>query len=227
LTGGGDVDTHRWIDKVPALLHQWYPGQEGATALADILSGAHSPEGRLPITFPHSWEENPTHDSYYAPDVAAGATPHVKYSEGVFLGYRSFVTTGKKPLYPFGYGLTYTTFAFSNLKVTPSVTGGHPSAEISFDVANTGKVASADVAQVYVGDPSAKVLRPRIELKGFRKVRLAPGEKKHVVISLDERSFAYWDEKANQWRWDDGQFTIAVGDSSESLPLSTTLELKK
>ncbi|HWT65735.1 MAG TPA: glycoside hydrolase family 3 C-terminal domain-containing protein [Terracidiphilus sp.] len=227
LTGGGDVDTHLWIDKAPALLHQWYPGQEGATALADILSGAHSPEGRLPITFPHSWEENPTHDSYYAPDVAAGATPHVKYSEGVFLGYRSFVTTGKKPLYPFGYGLTYTTFAFSNLKVTPLVTGGHPSAEISFDVANTGKVASADVAQVYVGDPSAKVSRPRIELKGFRKVRLAPGEKKHVVISLDERSFAYWDEKANQWRWDDGQFTIAVGDSSESLPLSTTLELKK
>lgn len=227
LTGGGDVDTHRWIDKVPALLHQWYPGQEGATALADILSGAYSPEGRLPITFPHSWEENPTHDSYYAPDVPAGATPHVKYSEGVFLGYRSFVTTGKKPLYPFGFGLTYTTFAFSNLKVTSSVTDGHPSAEVSFDVTNTGKVASADVAQVYVGDPSAKVSRPRIELKGFKKVRLAPGEKQHISVSLNERSFSYWDEKTNQWHWDEGQFAVAVGDSSESLPLNTTLELKR
>lgn len=226
MTGGGDMDTHRWIDRVPALLHQWYPGQEGATALAEILTGARSPEGRLPITFPHTWEENPTHDNYYAPPVAAGATPHVRYAEGVFVGYRSFVSTGKHPLFPFGYGLTYTTFAFSNLKVTPSVTGGHPSAEVSFDVANTGKVASADVAQVYVGDPSAKVSRPRIELKGFEKVRLAPGEKKHVTVSLDERAFSYWDTAKNGWHWDPGKFVVAVGDSSENTPLTSTIELK-
>lgn len=227
LTGGGDVDTHRWIAKAPALLDQWYPGQEGATALAEMISGARSPEGRLPITFPHSWEENPTHDSYYAPEVPAGATPHIRYSEGVFLGYRSFVTTGKKPLFPFGFGLTYTTFAFSNLKVTPTVTGGHPSAQVSFEVANTGKVASGEVAQVYVGDPSAKVSRPRIELKGFKKVRLAPGEKQQVSISLDERSFSYWDAGANQWRWDAGSFVIAVGDSSENTPLTASIELAR
>ena len=227
LTGGGDVDTHRWIEKTPALLHQWYPGQEGATALADILSGVRSPEGRLPITFPHSWEENPTHDTYYAPPVPAGATPHVRYSEGVFVGYRSFVTTGKKPLFPFGYGLTYTTFAFSNLKVEPGVTNGHPSAQVSFDLTNTGKVASADVAQVYVGDPSAKIERPRIELKNFKKVRLSPGQKQHVTLSLDERSFSYWSESANQWNWDPGKFVIAVGDSSENTPLTTEIELQK
>jgi len=226
LTGGGDVDTHRWIAKVPALLHQWYPGQEGATALGEILSGARSPEGRLPITFPHSWEDNPTHDSYYAPPAAAGAIQHVRYSEGVFVGYRAFVTSGKKPLFPFGYGLTYSTFAFSKLKVTSAVTDGHPSAQVSFEVANTGKAATADVAQVYVGDPSAKVARPRIELKGFEKVRLAPGEKRQVTIALDERSFSYWDTGSNQWRWDPGAFAIAVGDSSENTPLTEQIELK-
>lgn len=227
LTGGGDVDTHRWIAKAPALLHQWYPGQEGATALAEILSGARSPEGRLPITFPHSWEENPVHDSYYAPVVPTGSTPSIRYSEGVFLGYRSFVTTGKKPLFPFGFGLTYTTFAFSNLKVSSTVIGSHPAAQVSFNVANTGKVASAEVAQVYVGDPSAKVARSRIELKGFKKVRLAPGENQQVSIPLDERSFSYWDSDANRWRWDAGSFVIAVGDSSENTPLIANIELKQ
>ncbi|HVZ82146.1 MAG TPA: glycoside hydrolase family 3 C-terminal domain-containing protein [Terracidiphilus sp.] len=227
LTAGGDVDTHRWINQVPVLLHQWYPGQEGATALAEILSGARSPEGRLPITFPHSWEENPTHDSYYAPPVPAGQTPYVRYTEGVFVGYRSFVTTGKKPLFPFGFGLTYTTFAFSDLKVTPVVKDGQPSAEVSFDLKNTGKMASADVAQVYVGDPSAKVERPRIELKGFKKVRLAPGEKQHVTIALNGRSFCYWDTAENNWHWDPGKFVIAVGDSSENTPLTESIELRK
>jgi beta-glucosidase len=227
LTAGGDVDTRRWIEKVPALLHLWYPGQEGATALAEILSGARSPEGRLPITFPHSWEENPVHDSYYAPEVPTGSTPHVRYTEGVFVGYRSFVTTRKKPLFPFGFGLTYTTFAFSNLKVTPTVTDGHPSAQVSFEVTNTGKVGSADVAQVYVGDPSAKLERPRIELKGFKKVRLAPGKKQQVNLSLDERSFCYWDASGSQWRWDAGDFVVAVGDSSENTPLIAKIVLKK
>lgn len=227
LTGGGDVDTHRWIDKTPVLLHQWYPGQEGATALAEILSGAHSPEGKLPITFPHSWEENPVHDSYYAPYVPAGAVPHVRYAEGVFVGYRSFVTSGKKPLFPFGFGLSYTSFAFSNLKVTPSINDGHATAQVSFDVTNTGKVPGAEVAQVYVGDPSAKVQRPARELKGFQKARLAPGEKQHISLSLDERAFSYWDVEANQWRWDPGRFVIAVGDSSESTALTADFELKK
>ncbi len=227
ITAGGDVDTHRWINKVPALLHQWYSGQEGATALSEVLFGARSPEGRLPITFPHSWEENPVHDNYYAPPVATGATPHVRYAEGVFVGYRSFVTTGKHPLFPFGFGLTYTTFTFSGLKVTPAANGGHPSATVEFDLANTGKVASADVAQVYVGDPSAKVERPRIELKGFQKVRLAPGKSQHVKIELDERAFSYWSTEVNGWHWDPGKFVIAVGDSSENTSLTATIELSK
>lgn len=227
LTGGGDVDTHRWISKAPALLHQWYPGQEGTRALAEILSGERSPEGKLPITFPHSWEENPVHDSYYAPEVPAGATPHLRYTEGVFLGYRAFVTSGKKPLFPFGFGLSYTSFAFSNLKVTPSTHDGHATVVVDFDVTNTGKMQGAEVAQVYVGDPSAKIARPRIELKGFKKLRLSPGEKQHVSISLDDRSFSYWDTATSQWKWDAGNFFVAVGDSSEDTPLTAPFELKK
>jgi beta-glucosidase len=227
LTGGGDVDTHRWINKVPVLLHQWYPGQEGANALAEILSGARSPEGKLPITFPHSWEENPVHDNYYAPEVPAGAVPHVRYAEGVFVGYRSFVTTGKSPLFPFGFGLSYTTFSFSNLKVSSSTTDGHAAAQVSFDITNTGKIAGAEVAEVYIGDPSAKIKRPAMELKGFKKVRLAPGEKQHVSVSLDDRSFSYWDTAGNGWRWDPGRFTVRVGDSSENTPLTAEMELKK
>jgi beta-glucosidase len=109
----------------------------------------------------------------------------------------------------------------------PAVVNGHPSAQVSFDVANTGTVSSADVAQVYVGDPSAKVVRPRIELKGFKKVRLAPGEKQKVTIVLDERSFAYWDAGANEWHWDAGSFVVAVGDSSENMPLTANIELKR
>ncbi len=227
LTAGGDVDARRWIARTPAVLHLWYPGQEGPRALAEILTGARSPEGRLPITFPQGWEENPVHDNYYAAPVAKGETPHVAYKEGVFVGYRSFVTTGKKPLFPFGFGLTYTTFGFSGLKVTPEVKDGRAGAVVEFDVENTGKTAAAEVAQVYVGEPGAKVARPRIELKGFRKVRLEPGAKEHVRVALDERAFSYWDTAAKGWKWDAGKFAIAVGDSSENTPLAAEIELKK
>lgn len=157
LTAGGSVDTHRWIDKVPALLHNWYPGQEGGTAMAELLLGVCSPEGKLPISFERSWEENPVHDNYYAPQTPAGKTPHVKYAERVFLGYRYYTTTGKKPLFPFGFGLSYTTFSFSNLQVTPPTTTADSDVYVSFDVTNTGQRAGADVAQLYVGDPSARV----------------------------------------------------------------------
>ena len=118
LTAGGAVDMRNWLDSVPALLHNWYPGQEGGAALAEIIFGARNPEGKLPATFDRSWEENPVHDSYYS-KVAADGIPHVKYTQGLFYGYRYYTTENKKPLFPFGFGLSYTTFAFSNLAVAP------------------------------------------------------------------------------------------------------------
>jgi beta-glucosidase len=129
------------------------------------------------------------------------------------------------PLFPFGYGLSYTTFSFDNLSVSPAQTTNRQEVTVSFDVTNTGRYAGADVAQVYVGDPSAKVKRPTKELKGFQKVRLAPGEKQHVAITLDSRAFAYWSNARNGWQVDAGRFDIFVGDSSENTPLTAEVTM--
>ncbi len=226
ITAGGNVDMHRWLDSVPVLLHNWYPGQEGGRALAEILLGQHDPEGHLPVSFERSWDENPTHDSYYAAPVAKGQTPHVFYKEGVFLGYRYYTTSGKKPLFPFGFGLSYTTFSFAHLTVSPEQASADGPITVAFDVTNTGQRAGATVAQVYVGDPSAKVKRPAKELKGFEKVRLGPGDTHHVSVTLDRRSLAYWSDEKKDWQVDPGKFTIFVGDSSENTPLTQDVQVQ-
>ncbi len=141
--------------------------------MAQILLGRQSPEGHLPISFERSWAENPVHDNYYAPPVPKGQTPHIEYKEGVFLGYRYYTTYNKKPLFPFGFGLSYTTFSFSNLNVSPA-TSDAGDYIVSFDVTNSGQREGAAVAQVYVGEPSAKVKRPTKELKGFEKFASLP-----------------------------------------------------
>ena len=239
LTGGGGMDVSRWIDKVPALVHLYYPGQEGGTAVAQILFGAHSPEGKLPVSFDRSWEESPSAKWYYGnpnDDSTLDTTgpngqpvdytiEHINYGDKLMVGYRYWTTTGKHPLFPFGYGLSYTTFAFSKLEAPAAAVSGS-TVSVSFDVTNSGSVAGAEVAQLYVSDPSAKVDRPERELKGFAKVRLAPGETKHVTLSLDGRAFSYWDESAHKWTIDPGKFVIRVGDSSENTPLSTDIVLQ-
>ena len=239
LTGGGGMDTRRWLDKIPALLHTWYPGQEGGTAVGEVLFGKRNPEGRLPVSFDRSWEENPS-AKYYYPIAGADTAlhvietdghhsdyviPHVKYDDGLMVGYRYWTTTGKHPLFPFGYGLSYTSFSFSKLSVPASAASGS-AVSVSFDVTNTGAAAGAEVAQLYVSDPSAKAKRPERELKGFEKVRLAPGETKHVTINLDARAFSYWDEAAHKWTIDPGKFVLRVGNSSENTPLNADLTLK-
>jgi beta-glucosidase len=220
LIAGGGVDMRRWLDRVPAVLQLWYPGQEGGTALAEILFGQRSPEGRLPVTFDRSWEESPVHDSYYPAPHPDGAESHVTYSEGVFLGYRHYTSRGRAPLFPFGFGLSYTSFSFSHLEVRPAADTTWP-IEVSFDVTNDGARAGAEVAQLYVGDPSARAPRPVKELKGFRKVRLEPGRSQRVSLLLDRRAFAYFDAAAHRWRIDRGQFILYVGDSSANTPLAT------
>jgi beta-glucosidase len=230
ITAGGNVDMHRWLAGVPALLHNWYPGQEGGRALAEILIGQHSPEGHLPVSFERSWDENPVHDSYYAPPVPKGQTPHVNYKEGVFLGYRYYTTYDKAPLFPFGFGLSYTTFSFSNLKVAPAALNDSDKLAmgytVSFDVTNTGQREGATVAQVYVGDPSAKVKRPTKELKGFEKVRLAPGDTQHVTVTLKQRALAYWSDGKGDWEVDPGKFVVYVGDSSANTPLTQDFQVQ-
>jgi beta-glucosidase len=216
VTSGGGYDTSAWIGRVPALLQAWYPGQEGGTALAEILLGDVNPSGRLPVTFERRWEDNPTHDSYYPDD----GTNRVVYNEGVFVGYRGYEKNNTKPLFPFGHGLSYTTFRYSNLTVKSA--GGNAAAplfEVSFDVKNTGSREGSDVAQVYVGDTHSKAARPLKELKGFAKVNLRPGESRRVTVTLDARSFSYYDADAKRWRADPGDFDILVGRSSEQIEL--------
>jgi beta-glucosidase len=238
LTGGGGMETASWLDKVPALLHTWYPGQEGGTAVAEILFGKHDPEGRLAVTFDRSWPDSASYDWYYpkGDDVTLHAAApdgkpidysiaQIQYGDKLMVGYRYWTTSGKRPLFPFGFGLSYTTFRFSNLHVPGDATRG-AKVPVTFDVTNTGKVEGAEVAQLYVSDPSAKVSRPERELKGFEKVRLAPGDTKHVTLTLDARSFSYWDDSAHQWAIDPGKFIIRVGDSSENTPLDASLTMK-
>jgi len=149
---------------------------------------------------------------------------HIQYNDKLMVGYRYWTTKGEHPLFPFGFGLSYTTFHFSNLKA-PATAAAGSTVEVSFDVTNTGKVEGAEVAQLYVSDPSAKADRPERELKGFEKVRLAPGETKHVTLDLDARAFSYWDEANHKWTIDPGKFVIRVGDSSEDTMLNAPLTL--
>ena len=216
VTSGGAVNTERWIDRVPAFFQTWYSGQEGGTALAQLLFGDYSPSGKLPISWERRWQDNAVHDSYYPQDTGR----KIVYSEGVFLGYRHFDKSGIKPLFPFGYGLSYTTFAYKNLSLTPATISGMQTATVAFDVTNTGTRAGAEVAEVYVGEPNAKVPRPVKELKGFAKVRLAPGETKHVSVTLDQRSFSYYDVGKHAWIADAGDYKIYVAHSAEQIELT-------
>jgi beta-glucosidase len=227
LNSGGNVDMNAWIDSAPALLHTWYPGQEGGKAAAEILFGDINPSGRLPATFERHWEDNPVHDNYYPP----GGTTKVVYKEGLFVGYRGYEKNDTKPLFPFGYGLSYTTFKYGNLAIKPvdsavkSESLSSPLYQVSFDVTNTGVREGADVAQVYVADPQTKVSRPAKELKGFARINLKPGETKTATVVLDGRAFAYYDVDAKQWHADPHAFQILVGRSSQDIQLQGTLTL--
>ncbi|HEV2215845.1 MAG TPA: glycoside hydrolase family 3 C-terminal domain-containing protein [Terracidiphilus sp.] len=243
LTGGGAVDTSSWLSSVSVLLHTWYPGQEGGTALAEILFGKHDPEGRLPVSFVASWKGSPSYKDYYpAPGTdtklivhesghpaRTDVIQHVTYGDKLMVGYRYYTTTGTQPLFPFGFGLSYTTFQFSNLQAPSLSTIGTLDPQgipVSFDVTNTGSVPGAEVAELYVSDPSATVTRPERELKGFTKIHLAPGETKHVTLMLNAGAFSYWSPTLHTWHVDPGNFILRVGSSSEDTPLTHTITLK-
>jgi beta-glucosidase len=223
ITGGGNVDMTPWVDRVPAVLHAWYPGQEGGTALAEILFGDYSPSGKLPVSFERGWEDNPTFHSYY-PEKGES---RVQYSEGVFVGYRHFDRSETKPLFAFGHGLSYTTFAYSSLSLRPANGNLSEPVTVSFDVKNTGQREGAEVAELYVGDSHASVPRPVKELKGFAKVSLKPGESKHLTITLDRRAFSFYDVKKRDWSAEAGEFTILVGGSSDNIQLRDKFTLTR
>src|SRR5580693_4748630 len=215
VTAGGNVDMTQWVDRVPAILHAWYPGQEGGAALAQILFGDYTPSGKLPTSFERRWEDNPTFRTYY-PEKNQN---RVTYSEGVFVGYRHFDRSETKPLFAFGYGLSYTTFGYYELSVSPQTGNLSEPISVSFDVKNTGHREGAEVAELYVGNAAASVPRPVKELKGFAKIRLRPAESRRVTLKLDRRAFSFYDVKKGDWTAEAGEFTILVGGSSDNIQL--------
>jgi beta-glucosidase len=200
-----------WLDKVAAVVQAWYPGQECGNAIADVLLGAANPSGKLPQTFPERLEDNPAFINY------PGENGRVRYGEGLFVGYRYYEKKRVAPLFPFGFGLSYTTFAYSEPRLSAEAIGPDERLEISVDVTNTGARAGQEVVQLYVRDPAAKVARPEKELKGFAKVALAPGETKTVTLGLGREELAYWDDVRHAWVAEAGAFELLVGASSRDI----------
>jgi beta-glucosidase len=204
-----------WVSTVPAILQAWYPGQQDGAAVAGVLFGDVNPSAKLPITFPATDADTPANTPAQFPGINGAA----QYSEGLQIGYRWFDAQHKTPLFPFGFGLSYTTFAYSGLSVANRPGGG---ATATFTVRNTGTRAGADVTQLYLGFPTASG-EPPAQLKGFKRVDLAPGQAERVSIDLDARSFEVWNTTVHNWRPVPGTFTVRVGDSSRSLPLQANL----
>jgi len=205
-----------WLEDVSSVVEAYYPGQEGGNAIARVLFGDMSPSGKLPETFPKRLEDNPSHGFF------PGAKGRVSYEEGIYVGYRHYDTKGIEPLFPFGHGLSYTTFEYSNLRIIPGTDGG---IRVTLDVKNTGKAPGAEVVQLYVKDVEASVDRPKKELKGFAKIALEPGETKEAQIHLDRDAFAFLSPEKNQWVVEDGEFEILVGASSRDIRLNQKMAL--
>jgi beta-glucosidase len=196
VTAGGSVDTSRWLENVVALLHDWYPGQEGGTALAESFVRRSKSIGKVPISWVRKLEDNPSYPYNYPTPGA----PKIPYKDDIFVGYRGFEHNGVKPLFPFGFGLSFTTFKYANLAIHP--TGGAGNYEVSFDVTNSGSSAGADVVPVYVSEELPSGVGPPQELKGFARVALDPEQTRHVSVHLGARSFTWYDKKAAEWHAD-------------------------
>ena len=220
LLGGGAIDMTKWINKTPAILQNWYAGMEGGNALARILFGTVNPSGKLPMTFPKKLEDNPSFVlGEYPGDTAKSLQVH--YNDDIYVGYRYYDTYKVTPQFAFGHGLSYTNFEYSNLKLT--AVGKNVTA--TFTIKNTGKIAGAEVAQLYVHEQNAALPRPEKELKGFEKVKLAAGEQKTISIKLDEAAFQYFDDVKNEWVMDKASFDILVGSASDNIKLRNTIKL--
>ena len=223
VNAGGGVDFNPVLEKAKAVLMAWYPGQQGGRAVAEILSGKVNPSGRLPITVEKRLEDNPVFNNYYCNTERLWNSPErVTYFEGVFVGYRGYDRAGTEPLFPFGYGLSYTDFQFSDIAAEKLSDG---KVRVTASVRNTGKRAGAEVVQLYVNDETASVPRPEKELKGYEKVYLEPGETKQVEFVLDSEAFAYYDMDLHRFTVEPGVFNILLGASSRDIRLTTAVTL--
>jgi beta-glucosidase len=222
LANGGVVRVSTWQETVAAILECWLSGQAAGGAAVDLLLGVANPSGKLAETIPLRLEDNPSYLNF------PGEESVVRYGEGIFIGYRAYDALIQPVSYPFGFGLSYTSFRIDDVDVSVagSVAGGDLAVTVNAAVTNTGQRAGAEVVQVYVGDVESSVARPLRELKGFVKVQLEPGETQQVKIQLDERAFAFWSQRFQQWVVESGEFTIAVGNSSRHFAATPTISLE-
>lgn len=221
LTGGGSAETASWINKVPAFIHAWYLGQNGAQAVGEILFGKTNPSGKLPVTYDARWEDNPS-SPYFKADWSKPQPHPVHYTEGLLMGYRGYDALGREPLYPFGHGLSYTTFKFSDLKVSPNGKDGYT---VTAKVKNTGDREGAEVAQLYIGQQNPPMQRPPRELKGFERVNLKPGEEQNVTILVRREDLAVFDTATKGWVVPPGSYEFSLGSSSRDLPLKAVAKV--
>ncbi len=220
LNNGAPVAMDSWIDGVAAVLEGWMMGQAGGVAIADVLFGKINPCGKLAETFPIKLADTPAYINW------PGGAGAVRYGEGMFIGYRYYDAKQVPVLFPFGYGLSYTTFAYSNPKVSKQTFKDVEGVTITVDVTNTGSVAGKEIVQVYVHDQKSKLVRPEKELKGFAKVELQPGETKSISIPLDFRAFAYYHPSYKQWITEDGDFDLLIAASAADIRQTMTVTLE-
>lgn len=219
IYAGGAIDMSRWQDKVSAILMGWYPGQEGGQAIANILAGKVNPSGKLPMTFEKTLEDNPTYRFYYPVEARTKRGMSCKtafYGEGLFVGYRGYERNGVEPAYPFGHGLSYTSFEYMASNTIKSGDGY----DVVFTVMNTGKYDGAEVSEIYVGEKNPCVVRPAKELKGFAKTFIPKGKAAKVTVHLPKSAFEYYDVKSHSWTLNPGYFTIYIGSSSADIRLT-------
>jgi beta-glucosidase len=217
VVAGSAVTMENWLENIPSVLFAWYPGEQGGNAMADILFGKVNPAGRLPITFVKSSEQYPE-DFYSYTDIS-------EYKEGIYVGYRYFDKHNQEVQFPFGYGMSYTSFSYENLEVEHKKSRGNKTVIVKAEIKNTGERDGEEVVQLYVHDKTASTDRPEKELKGFKRVFLKSGEKKTLEFTLAEDAFAYWDDDKKKWTAEDGEFEIRLGSSSLDIRLKEELNL--
>ncbi len=220
LTTGSPVLMDNWLDNVAGLIEAWFAGEQAGNSIAEILLGETNPSGKLPMTFPKRWEDCSAFDSYKKLD---GTTI---YEDGIYVGYRHFEKRNIKPLFPFGFGLSYTTFKYNDLKLSSKDINLNDKLIIKLSVRNTGKVNGSEVVQLYIKDVQSSIDRPVKELKGFKKVNLNPDEEKVVEFTIDKNVLSFFDPITKKWIAENGEFEILIGGSSQDIKLKEIFTLK-
>jgi beta-glucosidase len=219
FNAGAPVNVSRWVNDVPSILDAWFGGQEIGHAIAHVLFGDVNPSGKLPFSFINDFKESPAYGNYPGKDL------HVTYAEGIYVGYRYFDKHNNAPQYSFGYGLSYTKFGYSGLKIVPGKGSDGPTFEVSLTLRNEGTRAGAEVVQLYIHDGHSSVDRPVKELKGFHRAELAPGKSTTVNFTLDQSSMAYYSTEKKTWIAEPGKFDVLVGSSSTDIRLKGSFDL--